>query len=200
MCAVLSPLQICPLSGGKFRFSPSPIPCFNSLPVQALLGLLFSFSAYPPVFLSHLSEWRRNQFSLTWGDGRCPRIHSQPAHTPPTGPGTRPAGVVSLPCPQNRTKGRTGPSFGFLTRTSLPLPLKGEGLVLAQLEVLRFCWIRPQLAHTSPTGPVWCCAGIIPTCPPKLHTGPYRGMFGFTVVSWCASFAAVPPTGIPSGN
>ena len=72
MCAVLSPLQICPLSGGKFRFSPSPIPCFNSLPVQALLGLLFSFSAYPPVFLSHLSEWRRNQFSLTWGGWPLP--------------------------------------------------------------------------------------------------------------------------------
>ena len=127
MCAALSPLQICPFSGGKFRFSPSPIPCFNSLPVQALLGLLFSFSAYPPVFLSHLSEWRRNQFSLTWGVGRCPRIHSQLAHTPPTGPGTRPAGVVSLPCPQNRTQGRTGASSFFLPRTGLPLPLKGEG-------------------------------------------------------------------------
>ena len=33
----------------------------------------------------------------------------------------------SLPCPQNRTQGCTGPSFGFLSRTSFPLPPKGGG-------------------------------------------------------------------------
>ena len=179
MCAALSPLQICPFSGGKFRFSPSPIPCFNSLPVQALLGLLFSFSAYPPVFLSHLSEWRRNQFSLTWGDGRCPRIHSQLAHTPPTGPVTRLAGVVSLPGLQNRTQGHTGASLGFLSRTSSPLPLKGEGLGTTFLGSLGW----PCSFTTAPRWPnraglllCWCRS---PTQPSKPHTGSHRAEFGF---------------------
>ena len=39
-----------------------------------------------------------------------------------------------------------------------------------------------------------------PTPPSKPHTGPHRGVFGFTVVSWCASFAASPPAGAPGGN
>ena len=136
-----------------------------------------------------------------------------PPSKPPRGPHTASTGrvrsfpgVVPLPGPQNRTQGCTGPSFGFLSRTSLPLPLKGEGLVLAQLEVLRFCWIRPQLAHTSPTGPVWCCAGIwyhshngltrlqrrgfgvllvshTSTRFPNLHTGPHRAEFGFRLLT-----------------
>ena len=50
------------------------------------------------------------------------------AHTAPTGLVCGFAGVVPLPVPQSRTQALTGPSFGFLSRTSLPLPLKGEGL------------------------------------------------------------------------
>ena len=51
----------------------------------------------------------------------------QEPYTPPTGPVLCSASVVSLPCPQNRTQGRTGASSFFLPRTGLPLPLKGEG-------------------------------------------------------------------------
>ena len=47
------------------------------------------------------------------------------AHTASTRPVWGFGGVVPLPGPQNRTQGCTGPSFGFLSRTSLPLPPKG---------------------------------------------------------------------------
>ena len=57
----------------------------------------------------------------------------QEPYTPPTGPVLCSASVVSLPCPQNRTQGRTGASSFFLPRTSSPLPLKGEGQDFAHL-------------------------------------------------------------------
>ena len=58
----------------------------------------------------------------------CGNCCSQLPHTAPTGPVRGFGGVVPLPVPQSRTQALTGPSFGFLSRTSLPLPLKGEGL------------------------------------------------------------------------
>ena len=70
---------------------------------------------------------------------RCPRIRSQLAHTGPTGPVTRFAGVrFPLLGPQNRTQGHTGASLDFLPRTSLPLPLKGEGRGIAFLGFVGF--------------------------------------------------------------
>ena len=62
----------------------------------------------------------------------------QEPYTPPTGPVLCSASVVSLPCPQNRTQGRTGASSFFLPRTCLPLPLKGEGRDFAHLWGLGF--------------------------------------------------------------
>ena len=97
-----------------------------------------------------------------------PRIRPQLAHTPPTGRVCCFAGVVSLPGPQSRTQGHTGASLVFLRRTSLPLPLKGEGLDIAFLWGFGFSlavafgnrW--PQLAHTGPTGRVCCFGGVVP--------------------------------------
>lgn len=54
-------------------------------------------------------------------------------HTAPTGRETRFSGVASLPWPQNRKQGHTGANWGFLPRTNIPLPLKGEGLGIACL-------------------------------------------------------------------
>ena len=110
--------------------------------------------------------------------------HKRP-HTSPTGPVWGCAGVVSLPCPQNRTKGRTGPSFGFLTRTSLPLPLKGEGLGIVFLGLVgsalfvqnwvtlaqqgRLCSLLVQVpypasktAHRATQGRVWFHRPFLP--------------------------------------
>ena len=125
----------------------------------------------------------------------------QEPYTPPTGPVLCSASVVSLPCPQNRTQGRTGASSFFLPRTGLPLPLKGEGLVLAQLEVLRFCWIRPQLAHTSPTGPVWCCAGVVSLPAPQNRTQALTGpSLVFTVFFSHLFSLAAWSVATPGGN
>ena len=111
------------------------------------------------------------------------------AHTASTG-GRSGASLVSfsLPCPQNRTQGCTGPSFGFLSRTSLPLPPKGGGagyhltwlagilmqrspvLFRRKRRMLRIRGLlsavvcgncRPQPGYVGPTGLVWCFAGVV---------------------------------------
>ena len=114
----------------------------------------------------------------------------QRPHTPPTGPVWGFGGVVSLPGSQNRTQALTGPSLVFLPRTSLPLPLKGEGRDFAHRWGVGFslavacgnCW--PQPAHAGPTGRVCCFAGVVPLpCPQTGQKSPYRGQFGFGLLA-----------------
>ena len=119
----------------KILFSTESIPDFNALPLQARPGLLFLFLPFLlPVCLTSPCG---AGFSLTW-IFRRPRIRPQLALTAPTGPVWGFAGVVSLPGSQNRTQALTGPSLFFLPRTSLPLPLKGEGLGIVFLDSLGF--------------------------------------------------------------
>ena len=88
-------------------------------------GPVFSFSAFLlPARLPPCVEG----LVFSHPGSPVPRIRPQPAHTPSTGSVGGFPGVASLPRPQNRTQGRTGPSLDFLSKTSLPLPLKGEGL------------------------------------------------------------------------
>ena len=161
MCAALSPLQPCPLCGGKFRFLSRPIPGFNALPLQALLGLLFSFSAFSLPSLSHLSLPSRGEIVfLVPGLCRCPRIRPQLAHTAPTGLVWGFAGVVSLSCPQTGQKSPHRSKFGFSPQNELTPPPKGGG---AGYRLSWVCWVCParaQLPHTAPTGPFWGLAGI----------------------------------------
>ena len=91
-------------------------------------------SCFPPRTNSPLPlKGEGRDFAHLWGFGfslavafgnRWPQL----AHTGPTGRVCCFSGVVSLPGSHNRTQGRTGASLDFLPRTSLPLPLKGEGL------------------------------------------------------------------------
>ena len=67
MFAILGPLQIRPISGGKFRFPSRLIPCLNALPLPNRQGLLFPFLPISGFSQPPLSEWRRNQLSLAWG-------------------------------------------------------------------------------------------------------------------------------------
>ena len=124
MCAALRPLQACPLSRGKFRFPSRAIPCPKSLPLQARLGLLFLFLPFfcpfvlPPAWrgwLSLIQVRRCSGFAHSWVT-----LAQQ---------GLSGVSLVSFLYPvlklaKNR---RTGASLDFLPRTSLPLPLKGEG-------------------------------------------------------------------------
>ena len=63
---------------------------------------------------------------------------SKTTHAGATGPVWCFAGVVSLPWPKNLTQGHTEPSFFFAPKTSLPLPLKGEGLAIVFLGFAEF--------------------------------------------------------------
>ena len=128
-----------------------------------------------------------------------------PPSKPPRGPHTASTGrvrsfpgVVPLPGPQNRTQGCTGPSFGFLSRTSLPLPLKGEGLVFVQFWVVLVCWTRPQRPHTAPTARVWGLAGVPHLYPvPKSAHRAAQGRVWFSPAYWrfsggFSSLSAIP--------
>ena len=226
MCAALSPLQICPFSGGKFRFSPSPIPCFNSLPVQALLGLLFSFSAYPPVFLSHLSEWRRNQFSLTWGLAAAPGFtHNWLTRLQR---GREPVPLVSFPYPVPKTAQRAaqGRVLVFSPERAYPSPFRGRGevspvwfagfftqrspvLFRRKRRILRIrgLLLAVALATAAHNWLTWLQRGrfralvvSFPYPSSKPHTGPHRAEFGFTALFSRIFSSVILPAGAPGGN
>ena len=104
-----------------------------------------------------------------------PRIRPQLAQTDPTGPVWGFAGVVPLPGQKNRTQALTGASLDFLPRTSLPLPLKGEGrgIVFLGLALLVHSWATLaqqglfgaslvsfpypafKIAHSATQGRIW---------------------------------------------
>ena len=121
-----------------------------------------------PVSLNRLFLSGDETSFLSPGVGCCPRIRSQLGHTPPTGLVWGLGGVASLPGPLTGQKSPHRAKFVFLPRTSLPLPLKGEGLDIAFLWGFGFslavafgnCW--PQLGHAGPTGPVRGFAGVVP--------------------------------------
>ena len=123
------------------------------------------------------------------------------AHTASTGRVRSFPGVVPLPGPQNRTQGCTGPSFGFLSRTSLPLPLKGEGLVFVQFWVVLVCWTRPQRPHTAPTARVWGLAGVPHLYPvPKSAHRAAQGRVWFSPAYWRFSGGFPSLSAIPYKN
>ena len=127
MSAAHSPLPACPLSGRKFRFSSRKSLASMHCLCRPAWGCFFLFCL--SFYLSAIPSpaGRRTAFRSS-GFSDSPSICSQLAHTSPTRLVTRFADVVPLPGPQNRTQGHTGASLVFLRRTSLPLPLKGEGL------------------------------------------------------------------------
>ena len=113
----------------------------------------------------------------------------------------------SLPRPLTGQKSPHRAKFVFLPRTSLPLPLKGEGRDFAHLWGFGFSlavafgnrW--PQPAHTAPTGRVCCFPGVVSLPGPQNRTQGHTGAsLVFTVFSWCVSFAVVPLTGAPGGS
>ena len=160
------------------------------MPLQARLGLLFSFC----LVLASL-----NDFSPSGGNAgfhppgfrRCPRICPQPAHTPPTGLVTRFVGVV--PCPVLKAAHRaTQGLFSFLLIRSLPFPY-GERRGCSQNWAVPVFWIRPQPAHTTPTGQI---RAFSQNC-----TQGFTGAsFGFTVLFSLSFSVATQPAGAPGGN
>ena len=138
-------------------FTPS-LRCFMfglcEWPLRALLGLLFPFLPFicPPVLSPAWMGWLS---PIPFR--RCPGF----AHNWPTRlqQGWSGASLVSFLYPvlklaKNR---RTGGSLVFLPKTSLPLPLKGEGLGIACLGFVGFAPLvhnRVTLAQQGRSGPL----------------------------------------------
>ena len=111
-------------------------------------------------------------------------------------------GHPALPCAA--FAGPPRPAFSFLPFfCPFVLPLCVEGLVFSHpgSPVPR---IRPQLAHTPPTGRVCCFAGVVPLPGPQSrtqgHKSPHRGEFGFTAFSWRALGLAESTSPAPACN
>lgn len=110
MCAALSPLQA-HLRAGKILFPIKAVPCFHVLPLQARLGLLFSFCVFFYFAQRFLSEWKQCWFSPTWVSPLPPGF----AHNRLTRPqrsrfGASPV-LFSYPIRGPATNCRTGPSL-----------------------------------------------------------------------------------------
>ncbi len=77
--------------------------------------------------------------------------------------------------------GPAGPAFSF-SAFLLPVcsPSCVEGLAFSHPGSPLF-WIRSQLGHTGPTGPVWGFAGVVSlSCPQTGQKSSHRGEFGFS--------------------
>ena len=110
--------------------------------------------------------------------------------------------------PKKRKQGFTGRVVVLCSKTSLPLPLKGEGLDIVCLVCQVFHPEKPGafpqektdtsypraslgscpwqlLLTTAPHGSNRACSGLrwcrSPTCPPKSHTGSHRAEFWFSL-------------------
>ena len=112
-----------------------------------------------------------------------------PPSKPPRGPHTASTGrvrsfpgAVPLPGPQNRTQGCTGPNFGFLSRTSLPLPLKGEGLDIACLGFVESALLVHNWGTLAQQGRSGGFGGVAPLLGPQNRT---QGHTGASLVLAC---------------
>ena len=116
------------------------------------------------------------------------------------------ASLVSFPYPVPKTAQRAaqGRVLVFSPERAYPSPFRGRGDgILFIFGVSGSPWQLPVATaghswlNRAGLGLCWCRS---PTRPPKSHTGPHRGEFGFTAFSWCASFAAAQQTVVPGGN
>lgn len=184
-------------------FSIEAIPCLTALPLQARLGLLFSFSAYLRFLSTASLRVETHWFPLTLGWPLPPDSLTTGSHTSNrAGLGL---GWCCLPTrPSDRPKiAAQGQVWFFSPERVYPSPFRGRDGILFIFGVSGSPWQLPLATaghswlNRAGLGLCWCRS---PTRPPKSHTGPHRGEFGFTAFSWCASFAAALLAGAPGGN
>ena len=105
--------------------------------------------------------------------------------------------------PTQPPKPRTGPHtgfFSFLFIHSPPFPY-GERLACFRNRTVPVFQICSQLAHTSPTGPVWCCAGVVSLPAPQNRTQALTGpSLVFTVFFSHLFSLAAWSVATPGGN
>ena len=205
MCAVLSPILSCPLSGEKFAFSSrqsrASMRCLCR-PGRACF-FLFCFS---PVSLSHFSPNGDNAVFPHLGIAAAPGfVHNWLTLAQQ---GLFGSSLVCRPHPPpNQPKIAAQGRVWFLPRTNLPLPLKGERLDFAQLGGLRVrnaekpgAFPQEKTDTSYPRASLGSCLGNCcshrfngagnpfrwcrsPTWPAKSHTEPHRAEFGFRLLT-----------------
>ena len=158
-------------------------------PTWACFFLFLPISGFPQL---PLSEWRRNQFSLTQGC-RCPGF----AHNWVTRLQQGRSGplLVSFPylafkIAHRATRGRVW----FFPQNGLTPPPKGGGAGYRFSWVRSVCPARSQPGHSGPTGPVWGFGGVVSYPVPQTRAQALTGpSLGFNAFSWGALSQAVLP-------
>ena len=147
--------------------------CLNSLPLQARLGLLFSFSAYLRFLSTASLRVETHWFPLTLGWPLPPDSLTTGSHA------SNRAGLGLCWCrfPSRPPKPHTGPhraEFGFPPKkTNLPLPLKGEGLGIIFLGLLGLpCSFTTGSHWPNRAGLLlrWCRSPTPPSDRPRIAT------------------------------
>ena len=176
-------------------FSIEAIPCLTALPLQARLGLLFSFSAYLRFLSTASLRVETHWFPLTLGWPLPPDSLTTGSHT------SNRAGLglgwcCSLPRPLTGQKSPHRAKFGFSPQNEFTPPPKGGG---AGHRLSWVCWVCParsQQPHTASTGPVWGFPGVVSLPCPQNRT---QGRTGVSLVLayWLALLRRIT---LPSGN
>ena len=141
-------------------FSIEAIPCLTALPLQARLGLLFSFSAYLRFLSTASLRVETHWFPLTLGWPLPPDSLTTGSHTSNrAGLGL---GWCCLPTrPSDRPKIAAQGQVCFSPQNELTPPPKGGGAGYRLSWVGLVCPARSQRGHTGPTGPVRGFSGVV---------------------------------------
>ena len=153
-------------------------------PGWACSFLFLLFLAFP----ANLSPSGDETCFLSPGVGCCPWIRPQPGHTGPTELIQGFGGVVPLPRPLTGQKSPHRGEFGFLPRTGLPLPLKGEGRGVAFLGFAGLsCSFTtgPGWLNRADLGLRWCRFPTPPSDRPQIAA---QGRVGFSPACWLTLF------------
>ena len=179
-------------------FSIEAIPCLTALPLQARLGLLFSFSAYLRFLSTASLRVETHWFPLTLGWPLPPDSLTTGSHTSNrAGLGL---GWCCLPTrPSDRPKIAAQGQVCFSPQNELTPPPKGGGAGYCfslGVRVLLGSCLWQLLATTGSRWPNRACSGLrwcrSPTRPPKLHTRPHRAGFGSHFLFLVRFFCGIP--------
>ena len=166
-------------------FSIEAIPCLTALPLQARLGLLFSFSAYLRFLSTASLRVETHWFPLTLGWPLPPDSLTTGSHT------SNRAGLglgwcCSLPRPLTGQKPPHRAEFGFSPQNEFTPPPKGGGAGYCfslVVRVLLGSCLWQLLATTGSHASNRACLGLqwchFLTWLSKSHTGPHRAEFRF---------------------
>ena len=168
------------------------------VPFAGPAGPAFSFLPFPSFSQRFLSEWKQCWFSPAWGSPLPLSLPTNGSHASNRADNLF-RWCVPLPSSQNRTQALTV-AYLFSPCSLLTFPLRGKAVLFSKLGCPGFLDSSTTASHGSNGAglrPLWC---RFPTRPSKPHTGPHRGVFGFSVFSFHSFLAAVPLTAAPGDN